>query len=204
MGGAHGRARAQAGKLLVFDNGAVKMQLGEVLFDVTFGGASAVRQEATVLRGAQLLHLEEVPDHAVMAVDVDALLECAAKPAAALCQVVGLGQGQALLHLTKIACLPCCDGQAKVEQACVPAALLRCPASAAVPAALLRCPARAAVPAALLSCARSGRALRCSACACRAHHLRACLHAPAAGRHAAHGFARVHGCQTPGTGSACA
>jgi len=75
----------------VFDNGAVKMQLGEVLFDVTFGGASAVRQEATVLRGAQLLHLDEVPDHAVMAVDVDALLECAAKPAAACYQVVGLG-----------------------------------------------------------------------------------------------------------------
>jgi len=88
--------------------------------------------------------------------------------------------------------------------AAVPAAPLRCPPRAAVPAALLSCPARAAAPAALLRCARSGKALQRSACACRAHHLRACLHAPAAGRHAAHGFARVHGCQTPGTGSACA
>lgn len=67
---------AQAGQLLVFENGAVKMRLGEVLLDVTFGGEPSFRQEAAVLHGTQLLQLGEVPTRAVAAVDVDALLRC--------------------------------------------------------------------------------------------------------------------------------
>lgn len=67
---------AQAGQLLVFESGAVKLRLGEVLLDVTFGGAPGFRQEAALLHGTQLLQLGEVPTRAVAAVDVDALLRC--------------------------------------------------------------------------------------------------------------------------------
>ncbi len=60
----------------MFESGAVKLRLGEVLLDVTFGGEPGFRQEAAILHGAQLLQLGEVPTRAVAAVDVDALLRC--------------------------------------------------------------------------------------------------------------------------------
>ncbi|KAK9843954.1 hypothetical protein WJX81_000386 [Elliptochloris bilobata] len=64
----------RAGQLLVFESGAVKLQLGDALLDVTSGGAADFRQEAAVLHGTQLLHLGEVPVRAVASVDVPSLL----------------------------------------------------------------------------------------------------------------------------------
>ena len=60
----------------MFESGAVKLRLGDVLLDVAFGGAAGFRQEAAVLHGAQLLHLGEVPTRAVASVDIPSLLRC--------------------------------------------------------------------------------------------------------------------------------
>ena len=54
----------------------MKLRLGDVLLDVTFGGAAGFRQEAAVLHGSQLLHLGEVPSRAVASVDIPSLLRC--------------------------------------------------------------------------------------------------------------------------------
>ncbi len=64
--------------MLVFESGAVKMQLGEVLFDVLPGTDSAFRQEIAVMgtESQACVFLGAVQQRAVVTPDIEHLLRC--------------------------------------------------------------------------------------------------------------------------------
>ena len=66
----------QIGKLLVFESGAVKLRMGDVLLDVTSGAASECRQEVAIVSSQEdtVTMLGHVSQTAVCTPDLDQLL----------------------------------------------------------------------------------------------------------------------------------
>lgn len=67
---------AQIGKMLVYESGAVKMQLGDVLFDVLLGTEAAFRQEIAAVNtdDRACVFLGSVQQRAVACPDINHLL----------------------------------------------------------------------------------------------------------------------------------
>ena len=73
---------AQIGKMLVFESGAVKIQLGNVLFDVLPGTEAAFRQDVAVVdtQNKACVFLGGVQQHAVVTPDIEYLLRYCSSP----------------------------------------------------------------------------------------------------------------------------
>ena len=70
------------GKLLVFESGAVKLQMGEVLLDVSLGSSCGFRQDvaATCTASGQFLQLGKLEARLVASPDIGQLLKCGPRP----------------------------------------------------------------------------------------------------------------------------
>ena len=68
----------QMGKLLVFESGAVKLQLGDVLLDVRPGSAVSAHQELAAVntQSGNIVFLAPVTHRAVCSPDISQLLAC--------------------------------------------------------------------------------------------------------------------------------
>lgn len=70
---------AQLGKLLVFRSGKVKMQIGDVLLDVSQGVPCSFRQDVAAINAddGHMVLLGDVAQRVVCLPDIDQLLGCA-------------------------------------------------------------------------------------------------------------------------------